>query len=213
MWRRARMSQYLKVVPLCAAAIVATTDPVISHADDTSMPSSQLESIEVTARRITENVQNVPESMTVLTAATIAEAGITSVTDVANLVPNMIFNTTPIPGGDNFTVRGISMAQGAEAPVVFVVDGVEVPDPLFINEELLDIAKIQVLRGPQGSLYGRNALAGAIIIDTQQPSNDFSGSVKLRYGNGNERYANAILSGALVPDQLLASFAASTNHF
>jgi iron complex outermembrane receptor protein len=158
-------------------------------------------------------VQNVPESMTVLTAATIAEAGITSVTDVANLVPNMIFNTTPIPGGDNFTVRGISMAQGAEAPVVFVVDGVEVPDPLFINEELLDIAKIQVLRGPQGSLYGRNALAGAIIIDTQQPSNDFSGSVKLRYGNGNERYASAILSGGIVPDQLLASLAASTHHF
>jgi hypothetical protein len=47
----------------------------------------------------------------------------------------MIFNTTPVPGSDNFTVRGISMAQGAEAPVVFVVDGVEVPDPLFINED------------------------------------------------------------------------------
>jgi iron complex outermembrane receptor protein len=207
------MSQHLKVVSLCAAALLATTSPVLSHADDSSAPSTQLESIVVTARRVTENVQNVPESMTVLTAATITEAGITSVSDVANLVPNMIFNTTPVPGGYNFTVRGISMAQGAEAPVAFVVDGVEVPDPLFINEELLDIDKIQVLRGPQGSLYGRNALAGAIIIDTQQPTNDFSGSAKLRYGNGDERYGNAILSGAIVPDQLLASLAASTNHF
>jgi len=206
------MSEYLKVVSLYAAAIAAATGAVVSHADETT-PSSQLESIEVTARRVTENVQNVPESITVLTASTIAEADITSVTDVANLVPNMIFNTTPVPGGDTFTVRGIGMAQGAEAPVAFVVDGVEVPDPLFINEELLDIAKIQVLRGPQGSLYGRNALAGAIIIDTPQPTNDFSGSAKLRYGNGDERYANAILSGAIVPDQLFASLAASTNHF
>src|ERR1700681_2679923 len=159
------MSQYPKVLSLCAAAVLTTIMRVVSQADETSATSSQLESIVVTARRVTENVQNVPESMTVLTAATIAAAGIANVNDVAALTPNMIFDTTPVPGGYNFTVRGISMAQGAEAPVALVVDGVEVPDPLFLNEELLNIDKIQILRGPQGSLYGRNALSGAIIIE------------------------------------------------
>jgi iron complex outermembrane recepter protein len=207
------MSQYPKVFSLCAAAVLTTVIPVVSEADETSATSSQLESIVVTARRVTENVQNVPESMTVLTAATIAAAGIANVNDVAALTPNMIFDTTPVPGGYNFAVRGISMAQGAEAPVAFVVDGVEVPDPLFLNEELLDIDKIQILRGPQGSLYGRNALSGAIIIDTRQPTNDFAGSAKLRYGNGDERYGNVMLSGAIVPDKVLATLGASKNRF
>src|SRR5258706_10653033 len=144
----------LKPVLFSAAAVLSTTAPPLAYADEPAGQPSQLESVVVTARRVTENVQNVPESLTVLTPTTISDAGILSVTDVASLVPNMIFNTTPVPGGDNFSIRGISMAQGAEAPVAFVVDGVEIADPLFINEELLNVASVQILRGPQGSLYG-----------------------------------------------------------
>jgi iron complex outermembrane receptor protein len=203
----------LKPLFFSAAAVLSTMAPALAYADEPAGQSSQLESVVVTARRITENVQNVPESFTVLTATTISDAGVQSVTDVASLVPNMIFNTTPVPGGDNFSIRGISMAQGAEAPVAFVVDGVEIADPLFINQELLDVASVQILRGPQGSLYGRNALAGAVIIDSQQPTNALAGSVKLRYGNGDERYGSVNFSGAFVPDELFFSLGASNNHY
>jgi iron complex outermembrane recepter protein len=172
-----------------------------------------LAEITVTARKFSEKAQDVPESMTVLTQETLETAGISTVTDMVNLTPNMIFDPNPTPGAFTFTVRGISMAQGGEAPVAIVVDGVEVPDPLFINEELLNIQSVQVLRGPQGSLYGRNALAGAIIIDSQQPGDEVHASVKARYGNGADRYLNGVLSGPIVPGMLYGSVAVSSHKF
>jgi iron complex outermembrane receptor protein len=198
---------------LIPMALIATCCPHLAGAAAADEPSAQLEEVTVTARKVAENVQNVPESMTVLTQATIEAAGISNVVDIVSLTPNFIFDAQPTPGAFQFTVRGISMAQGGEAPVAFVVDGVEVPDPLFINQELLNIAQIQVLRGPQGSLYGRNALAGAIIIDTQQPTDQVQASAKARFGNGDEYYFNGLLSGPIVGNVLTGSLAVSSHHF
>lgn len=206
-----RTSNPKLLVPMSVAAILSPALTCAASAGEEA--SVGLEEIIVTARKVSEDVKNVPESITVLTQSVIESAGIANVNDIVTRTPNFDFEAQPTPGAYQFTVRGVSMAQGGEAPVAFVVDGVEVPDPLFINQELLNIAQIQVLRGPQGSLYGRNALAGAIIIDTRQPTNELTGSVKARFGNGAEQYFNGVLSGPIAGDTLSGTAAVSVHHF
>ena len=169
--------------------------------------------ITVTARKSSETLQNVPEAISVVTADQIAKAGVRTITNIAALTPNLTFDPQPVPGALNFSVRGISMAQGAEAPVAFVIDGVSLPDPIFMVQNLLDSQQVEVLRGPQGSLYGRNALAGAINITTKAPTNNFSGGATFRYGNGDDRYASANLSGPIVKDKLFFSVSGDYDRF
>lgn len=169
--------------------------------------------IVVTARKTSEKLQDVPDSISVLTSATLTKSGAGNITDVANLVPSLTFDPQATPGGLNLSIRGVTMAQGAEAPIAFIIDGVAVPDPIFMNQSLLNVAQVEVLRGPQGSLYGRNALAGVIILNTKAPTNDFEGGVLLRYGNGDDRYVQADLSGPVIQDKLLFSLGGSYDRF
>ena len=95
-------------------------------------------------------------------------------------------------------VRGISQARNSEPSVAVLVDGVLETNPAEFNQELFDIEQIEVLKGPQGAVYGRNAIGGAIIIRTQDPGDEFEGRVKLGYGNGSRcarRPASAARSG------------------
>jgi iron complex outermembrane recepter protein len=94
-------------------------------------------------------------------------------------------------------LRGITQANNSDVPVAIIVDGVPQDDSKQFNSHLYDIAQIEVLKGPQGSLYGRNAEAGAIIITTAAPSNDFKGFADVSYGKGSTLDTNAGLSGAL----------------
>ena len=169
--------------------------------------------IVVTARKTSEKLQDVPDSISVLTSDALSVAGANSITDVANLVPNLTFDPQATPGGLNLSIRGVTMAQGAEAPIAFVIDGIQVPDPIFMNQSLLNVTQVEVLRGPQGSLYGRNALAGVIILETKMPSEALEGGVLVRYGNGDDRYIQGDVSGPLVADKLMFSLGASYNRF
>src|SRR5690606_29399903 len=103
----------------------------------------------------------------------------------------------------NISARGLSTPQQGDSPVVLNIDGVQAPAQDFINQDLFDIERIEVLKGPQGALYGAGAIAGAINIVTRQPSNDFEGFVKARYGrNEAQRYVTG-LSGPIVEDRLM----------
>ena len=95
--------------------------------------------IVITARKRAESQIEVPDAVTVFTAQTIENAGINDVTDFANLTPNMFFTPTYRPAEMQMTIRGIPTAQGGEAPVAVVIDGVQVSHPTFVNQELLDI--------------------------------------------------------------------------
>ena len=86
-------------------------------------------------------------------------------------------------------VRGISQARNSEPSVAVLIDGVLETNPPEFNQELFDIEQIEVLKGPQGALYGRNAIGGAIIIRTRDPGDEFEGRVKLGYGNGSSMRA------------------------
>ena len=94
-------------------------------------------------------------------------------------------------------VRGISQARNSEPSVAVLVDGVLETNPAEFNQDLFDIEQIEVLKGPQGAVYGRNAIGGAIIIRTKDPGDEFEGRVKLGYGNESSVRAQAGISGPI----------------
>ena len=95
------------------------------------------------------------------------------------------------------TVRGISQARNSEPSVAVLIDGVAMANPSQFNQELIDIESIQVLKGPQGALYGRNAIGGAIIITSKQPTDEFEGRISAGYDSGPGYRVGATVSGPI----------------
>lgn len=159
--------------------------------------------IVVTARRQTERVQDVPASISVVTAAQLTNSGVKTLEDVSQLVPNLNFNRTFRAGVPDVAIRGMATPQGGEPPVAIIVDGVEVPSLEFFDQNLLDIRDIEVLRGPQGALYGRGAVAGAIVINTAVPTRTLHNDAMLDFSSGDDVRAVDTVSGPVVGDVLL----------
>src|SRR3569833_3307283 len=129
-----------------------------------TQPASQ-EEVVVTARRRDESFQSVPITVNVFTAQQIQSAGIENPRDFVAMVPNMSKVEVQNVGNSFITVRCISQSRNSEPSVAVLVDCVLETNPYQFNQELTDIQQIEVLKGLQGALYGRNAIGGAIIID------------------------------------------------
>ena len=138
-----------------------------------------------------------PVTVDAFTEQTIKSAGIESPRDFVAMVPNMTLVEVQNVGNSFITVRGISQARNSEPSVAVLVDGVLEPNPYEFDQELNDIKQIEVLKGPQGALYGRNAIGGAIIIHTADPSDHFEGAAKLGVGNGVSEKAQLAVSGPI----------------
>src|SRR5215470_8536152 len=154
-----------------------------------------LEEIVVTARKRDEQFHDVPITVDAFTAQTIQSAGISTPRDFVALVPNMTLVEVQNVGNSFITIRGISQARNSEPSVAVLVDGVLETNPYEFNQELFDIRQIEVLKGPQGALYGRNAIGGAILIHTRDVPNHFEGSAKLGVGNGPSERAQIAVGG------------------
>lgn len=155
------------------------------------------DAIIVTALRRELNLQDVPAAITAFTAEDIEAAGIERPADFINLTSNVTLVETQNAGNAFIVIRGITQARNSEPSVAVVVDGVQQINPAQFNQDLFDIEQIEVLKGPQGGLYGRNAIGGAIIINTKQPTDQFSGSVKAGIDNGFGWYLRGGVSGPL----------------
>jgi iron complex outermembrane receptor protein len=207
-----------RILPLLAAAfgIVVFAGPAMAQsapaaASETS-PASGLEEIVVTARRRNENYQDVPITVDVFTAQDIKSAGIESPRDFIAMVPNMTLVETQNIGNSFVTIRGISQARNSEPSVAVLVDGVLEPNPYEFTQDLYDIKQIEVLKGPQGALYGRDAIGGAIIIRTADPPDHFEASTRLGIGNGLSEKAQLALGGPLDSAGTL-KYRASFNYY
>lgn len=154
------------------------------------------------ARRRAESVQSVPESVVTLTAKDIENKGIVNIQTFADQIPNVNFTNSQNIGNNFITVRGISHIRNGESPIAFVIDGVTLPDANLINQELFDVAMIEIVKGPQGALYGKNAIAGAINIVTNQPTNNFSNKILAGFSSGNLFKTQISSTGPLVKDKL-----------
>ena len=138
----------------------------------------------VTARRRAESFQDVPVTISVFDEREIQSAGIDRPRDFVAMTPNVTLVETQNQGNAFITVRGISQARNSERSVAVLIDGVQMANPSQFNQELFDIDSIQVLKGPQGALYGRNASGGALNILTVQPKlGEYSGYVEGTAGN------------------------------
>ncbi|WP_394192305.1 TonB-dependent receptor [Pseudoalteromonas atlantica] len=170
---------------------------------------TEVERIVVTSRGRVETLQQVPDSVTVINAKEIEQARISSIKDFSALTPNLDVSSNFRSGLNFITVRGLITPQVGEAPLAFVVDGVTVPNLEFINQGLHNIERIEVLRGPQGALYGKNAIGGAVNIVTKSPGNDTEGALQASVAQGDDVKVNAAISGALIEDKLYGRFSAN----
>ncbi|MFA6312791.1 MAG: TonB-dependent receptor [Sterolibacterium sp.] len=193
--------------PLIAGAQTTATAPgdagrVQTQAGAKDAPQV-LETIIVRARGRDETQQSVPMSVKAFSAKAIEDAGIKSPGDFVALTPNLSLAESQSVGTSFMTIRGLSQVRNGEAPMAVVVDGVIQSDAKQFTQELFDIQSIEVLRGPQGALYGRNASGGAILITTKQPSNKTGGFGQLSLGSGGDKSLQGAVSGALVEDRVL----------
>src|SRR6266481_2821247 len=200
-----RKRDYMKIKStnaMAAATCLLTVMPVMSGwaadaADD------RLEEVVVTAQRREEKLQDVPVSVVAFDEVAIRQAGIRNTADFLGMTPNVSFDQSFTVGNSFVTMRGVEQINNADSPVAIVVDGVPQGNQKQLKMDLYDIERIEVLKGPQGALYGRNAIGGAINIITQQPTNDLSGFASLGTGSGSEKEGLFALSGPIVKDKLL----------
>lgn len=190
----------MKNVKCLNIAIALSLIAPASHAAETE---PALDEIIVTAEKRPERLQDVSAQVDVLTATALDQLQIREAPEITATIPNFIVARNDTYTNSTIVLRSITQANNSDVPVAIIIDGVPQDDSKQFNTYLFDIAQIEVLKGPQGSLYGRNAEAGAIIINTAAPTNEFKGLADISYGNGSTVDSRAALSGAIVPDFLL----------
>lgn len=178
---------------LAAAALMSVVAP------STNVQASDLvlEEITVQAQRRTENLQDVPIQVAAFTAEAIEDIGIRNSADFIGLVPNVSLDESFTYLNSYVVVRGVTQINNADSPVAVVVDGVPQNNQKQLQMNLFDVQSIEVLKGPQGGLYGRNAIGGAINIVTAPPSQEVGGFAGIAYGRGDLFESSAAISGPL----------------
>ena len=193
---------------LAGAAFVALSSagaPGVAFAQD----EAPVDTITVTAQFREQSLQEVPNAVTAFTSQDIEDAGFRSTNDFVSMTPNMTFDDSFTYLNSFVVVRGVTQINNADSPVAIIVDGVPQNNQKQFKMPLFDVQQIEVLKGPQGSLYGRNAIGGAINIVTKQPSNEFEGFVGGGVENGVGYRGEAGLSGPIVKDKILFRVAGS----
>lgn len=185
-------------------ALAQSTPPPMIAAQDRAAPSpGGLEDIVVTARRREENLQDTPVSITAFSGNKLEAMNVTEVTKVANFTPGLELVPSGTTQGLGVSIRGIATYDPIltnEPSVGIYIDGIYVNALSYGQFDTLDLERIEVLRGPQGTLFGRNTTGGAINIITRTPGDTFGGEAKISYATHNELIARArIDTGEIVP--------------
>ena len=164
-----------------------------------SAGAQQLEEIIVTAQLREQNIQDVPLAVTAISAQQLEAAGIFDATTIALNVPGMAYAEFS-PGQALISIRGITSADdgaGLDNSVALFLDGIYIGRQAGINFDMFDLERIEVLKGPQGTLFGRNAIAGAINVVTSKPADEFGAKVALTAGNEGILRGQALITGPL----------------
>ena len=171
--------------------------------------SSFSEAVTVTATKTgPADIQSTPIAITALPARTLEQLGIQTIEGLAGVVPTVTISQHT--GAAQVTIRGIgtnSTVVGADPSSTIHVDGVYLGRPAMVFADFLNVERVEVLRGPQGTLYGRNSVGGTINIVTRQPTDTLETSVRLTAGSYDTFRAEGAISGALIKDRVMASVA------
>lgn len=190
------MHKSVQAMPLALAIATVLGSHSAQAASEAQQAFGTLEEITVTGQRREERLQEAAVAVNVFTGESLEAANVTRPGDVLKLAPNVTFVQSNHPGEFYVTIRGNTQTRLGESSVALVIDGVQSLDQNGINQQLLEIEKIEVLKGPQGALYGRNAIGGAIVIDTKRPRFDgWEGKISAGAGNGSEKSGQVGVSG------------------
>ncbi len=186
----------IKMIMLVSAAAIGSIASAGYTQDADPAAEEPVEGeIIVTARRQSERLIDVPASVSVLSADTLAKTGVDNAEGFAQLTPGVTIVTGTAEAGDTqINIRGINGARDAESSVALIVDGILKTNSAQLNQPQGTLRQIEILKGPQGALYGRNAAAGAIVISTLKPGDALQVGVKASYANENTLEGTAYIS-------------------
>lgn len=191
---------------LCPITLVlATSLPILGQAQETT--TTELTEVVVTAERRSEKLQDVPIAVTALSGNDLAARGVRQAADITSSVPNMLLNLPYGPEAQpTFTLRGVTtqdFSENQSSPIAMYVDEVYKPVGSVQALQTYDLDRVEVLRGPQGTLYGKNATGGAVNFYSRNPSlTDYDGYLTLGGGNYSDRAVRAAVGGPIVNDEL-----------
>jgi outer membrane receptor protein involved in Fe transport len=207
---------------VCTAAVLTAVVPALARAQefeeaqpatDASEDSFQGNEIVVTATKREQTLQDVPVAVTVTTAQVLERAFIRDIKDLATVVPSLRVGERQNANNTNFFIRGFGNGAnnaGIEPSVGVFIDGVYRSRSAAQIADLPDVERIEVLRGPQSTLFGKNASAGVISIVTQKPKFDFGGNIEASYGNYDAIIVKGVVTGP-VSDSLALSVSGGYN--
>jgi len=189
------------------ASIVALCSATAAWAQEAAAPESDgLGDIIVMAQRRSERLQDVPVSVTAFGERDMERRQINDVRGLTENAPSITFAATPYGNNDLIlAIRGVApggVLPNVDQAVGTYVDGIYYARPEGSNFALVDISSAEVLRGPQGTLFGRNTIGGALNITTNKPEYEWGGSVKLAYGNYNAISGTGVINAPLIDDRL-----------
>src|ERR1700761_737913 len=212
-------------VALAGLAVCAAAGPVWAPSTGpqpavtaTAAPAEgQLEEVTVTARFRAEKLQETPLAITAVSGDTLQARGATDVTNLAAFVPNAVIN--PLGAGWGATIaasiRGVGLSDNSlsfEPGVPIYVDGVYLGRPQGAILDLLDLDRVEVLRGPQGTLFGKNAIGGTVSLISKAPTGDGTGYVDVGLGDYNRRDFRGAYDVSVIPETVFARVSFSSKR-
>ncbi len=207
-WRKTLLSAAI----LGASAVALPMSAIAQESPSAESHGFALEEVTVTARKREESLQDAPLSVAAFSGEGMEQRGINDVADVSQLVPNLVFDTAPPISGNSAAaavfIRGVGQLDftiNVDPGVGTYVDGVYVARSVGGVVDLLDLERIEVLRGPQGTLFGRNTIGGAVQLISKAPEEELGGYVSATLGTDDRIDVQGVLN-APITDTLLSKF-------
>lgn len=192
-------------------AVAAATDDQTGGAPAVAAGQDDPNDIIITARQRSESLKNVPIAVTALTGDELKDRQVNTVKDIAAYTPGLNINSDSV-GRAFVSIRGIgtTLIDTVQPGVGIFIDGIYQPNTSYLNSPIVDVARIEVLRGPQGTLFGNNTLGGAINVITRQPGNNWEGRLDATAAGPDSYYSvSGSISGPIAPDLLSFRIGAS----
>ena len=197
---------YKKVMLVLILFILAIAQSVFAANQEENSTLPQLETITVSAQKRTQKVQDIADSITVLDEILIEDASIDGMEGLSSHVPNLEFYNFGSRRHSITFMRGVMSNHAGEPATGYYVDGVNYSKSFMFDFPLFDVEQIEILRGPQGTLYGRNTMGGLINVMTRKPDNNFSTFTSIGFGSRNLKQLKWNLRAPIIDDLLSFSF-------
>jgi iron complex outermembrane receptor protein len=179
------------------ACVLLATAAALTGPSAPALGQDGIDQIVVTVRQREESVIDVPGTVSVLSAEAIAASGVERARDFIALTPGVTIVNAAEVADSQVNIRGINGARDAETNYALIIDGILMTNPAALNREYSNLKQIEVLKGPQGAIYGRNAAAGAFVITTEKPGETLSGNVKASAAQDDSYYLSGLVGGGL----------------